>query len=95
MYRGIANCFLDDEDDKTYAFSIIINLRHFTSNPFGQGSCTVTQINDNSRNDNDTERKLAPNLLPRFKKEESFTGKLGESIELYFNNYEAASKILH
>lgn len=91
IYKGLANCFLEDEDGKTYAFSIVDNLRNDTPTPSGQ-TCVITQMTDTSRNDNDSERKLAHSLSQRFKKEERFTGKLGENIEEYFDNYKTASE---
>lgn len=60
-YRGLANCFLDNEDDKIYAFYLLDNVRSFPSNPSGQGSSAVNQITDTSRKENDSEQKLPQN----------------------------------
>lgn len=75
IYKGLESRFLEEEDDKTYVFSIIDNLLQYTPNPSGKTSAS-TQMTDTSRTVNFSERKLAITLPQSSEKEECFKGKL-------------------
>lgn len=71
------NCFFDDEEDKTFAFKMIENMQQ----PNENDPILVREQNSSPYDNNDIEQKLAHNISQRIKKEDRFTGKLGDDIE--------------
>lgn len=90
IIKGIANSFFDTSD-KEYAFGCLENLR----NPIQVSGSTSQVVSTPSRNNvnqnGEDERKIAHSIAQRFKRDERFTGKLGEDINEFLSNYNEAA----
>ncbi len=98
IYMGLLFSFYNTPEEQNYARGVIRMLRrpilaepaNETSEPGSPGT-KYHFITDHSRREDD-ERKTAHNMALRFKSDDKFSGKTGETIEEYFLNFETAAE---
>lgn len=92
LIRGLAHCFFTEDEDKQHAVSCLNNLLQHISSHTSASTNTGAQpiiVIQQQPNPFD-EEKAEHNNYQRFKKEETFTGKLGGNINHCLANYEEA-----
>lgn len=87
---GIAFSFFDNGDDSDFALQRLASIRGGAPNAAQVAPPVLHAPVANLAREQEDERRLAHNISQRFKKDDKFTGKLGENLQDFLNNYEEA-----
>lgn len=86
---GLAVSFFTCEEDREYALQQLKSLRAHPGAAEPRANVEVPVVHNPAR-EQENERRIAHNMSQRFKREEKFSGKLGEDILEYLKTYEEA-----
>jgi len=93
--NGLVNMFLVFDEDKQFAFGQLSKF-HLRANPSGESSHSQPGQSHSSGATHESsgaegnERKLAQSLSSLFRREDRFSGKVGEDINEFINSYSEA-----
>lgn len=84
MY-GLIESFLDSDTDKAYARQRLASKNSNTT------AASATDVPYTRMPEHHDDRKIAHNMAVRFKKDDKFSGKIGEDVNEYIFNYKEAA----